>query len=85
MCVLQTPPPFDGPPRTKPGVRFIELMAKTTWGPDYRPTQDQHMVLGILQSLWASSVMDWLSGFMSPAQVEERSRFASERLVAGDA
>ncbi|MER6981873.1 TetR family transcriptional regulator [Streptomyces carpinensis] len=60
---------------------FADIMALAAWGPAHRTTAAEYRALHMLVSLWNSSVIDWLNGWLTPETVEERLKFAAKRLL----
>jgi len=61
--------------------RFAVIAAAAAWGPDHQVTQSESQALDVLESLWSSSVVDWLNGKIDADSVDERLRFAASRLL----
>lgn len=86
MTAFQAPKPIrelpegaaTAGPRTH---QFMGIAAAAAWGPDHRPTAEQRTALSVLESLWVSSVVDWLNDQVTATYVEARLRFAAERLL----
>ncbi|WP_028660503.1 TetR family transcriptional regulator [Nocardioides insulae] len=84
MSSFQTPRPLqldpEGEPRPK-STRFSEIATLAAWGVDHHPTSDQRKALAVLESLWVSSVIDWLNGQLTASYVDSQLRFAADRLL----
>lgn len=82
MCSYNVPLPFDHPQVDEElSNNFVDIAAYAAWGPDHRTTKSEYRALHMLQSLWGSSIISWLNGYMSPEYVEGRLRFAAQRLL----
>ncbi len=87
MCTLEVPRPLDSPRAQREGRDehdFVDIAALAAWGPEHQTTETEYRALHMLESLWTSSVVHWLNGDLSGTYVEDRLRFAAERLLDDD-
>jgi AcrR family transcriptional regulator len=80
-----TPIPFGAmPPPVSSDTAYTSVAAVAAWGPDHEPTKDQARALRILSALWNASLVSWLNGQLSSAEVATRLRFAAQLMLGQD-